>query len=201
MEISSHGKKHPLLAVISANSLVTIGLRHLLEDVMPSMTLETFSGIEQLREADPDRFFHYFVDISIFLSNRAFFVEHQRRTIVLTTSFEHSALLSGFHCICVAVPEKQLIRSLLMLQQQGHPHGRHLPPSAKNASVLSPREIEVLSLVAQGFINKEIADRLHISLSTVITHRKNVTEKLGIRTVSALTMYAVMNGYVEMDKI
>ena len=67
--------------------------------------------------------------------------------------------------------------------------------------MLSAREIEVLALVAQGFINKEIADKLNISLTTVITHRKNITEKLGLRSVSALTIYAVMNGYVELDKI
>ena len=190
-----------MLAIVSANSLSAIGLRHLLEDAMPVMAVETFNSVAQLRDAGPDRFFHYFVDISIFLSDRSFFLEHQHRTIVLTTSFEQNALLTGFHCICIAVPEDQLLRSLMMLHQKGHPNGHHLPPSVSNANVLSPREIEVLSLVAQGFINKEIADRLHISLSTVITHRKNIVEKLGIRTVSALTMYAVMNGYVEMDKI
>ena len=66
---------------------------------------------------------------------------------------------------------------------------------------MTMREIEVLSLVARGFINKEIADKLHISLTTVITHRKNITEKLGIKTVSGLTIYAVMRGYVEADSI
>ena len=66
---------------------------------------------------------------------------------------------------------------------------------------LSVREIEVLCLVARGFINKEIAERLHISLTTVISHRKNITEKLGIKSVSGLTIYAVMHGYVEADQI
>ena len=66
---------------------------------------------------------------------------------------------------------------------------------------LSMREIEVLSLVARGFINKEIADKLNISLTTVITHRKNIIEKLGIKSVSGLTIYAVMRGYVEADSI
>ena len=71
----------------------------------------------------------------------------------------------------------------------------------KNKKRLTPREVEVLSLVAQGLINKEIADRLHISLATVITHRKNIVEKLGVRSVPALTMYAVINGYVDVHKI
>ena len=61
--------------------------------------------------------------------------------------------------------------------------------------------MEVITLIAKGLINKEIADKLHISLTTVISHRKNITEKLGIKSVSGLTIYAVMHGYIEVDEI
>ena len=61
---------------------------------------------------------------------------------------------------------------------------------------LSEREIDVLKLIIKGKINKEIADELFISLNTVLTHRKNITSKLGIKTVSGLTFYAMMNGYI-----
>ena len=53
----------------------------------------------------------------------------------------------------------------------------------------------------QGFINKEVADQLNIGMTTVITHRKNIMEKLGMKSVSALTIYAVMHGYVDINKI
>ena len=66
---------------------------------------------------------------------------------------------------------------------------------------MSDREIEVLSLIAQGLINKEIASLLNISLTTVISHRKNIMDKLGMKSVSALTIYAVMHGYVDINKI
>ena len=49
--------------------------------------------------------------------------------------------------------------------------------------------------------NKEIADKLTITLNTVISHRKNIMDKLGMKSVSALTIYAVMHGYVDINKI
>ena len=66
---------------------------------------------------------------------------------------------------------------------------------------LSDREAEVMVLIVKGYINKEIADRLNISLATVITHRKNIMTKLGLRSVSALTIYAVMHGYIDIDQV
>ena len=59
----------------------------------------------------------------------------------------------------------------------------------------------MLSLIVQGFINKEIADQLNIGLTTVISHRKNIMDKLGLKSVSALTIYAVMHGYVDINNI
>ena len=75
------------------------------------------------------------------------------------------------------------------------------PPATDAEHELSAREIEVLRLVTKGLINKEIADKLHISLTTVISHRKNITEKLGIKSVSGLAIYAVMHGYIDADRI
>jgi DNA-binding NarL/FixJ family response regulator len=66
---------------------------------------------------------------------------------------------------------------------------------------LSQREREVLQLVACGFINKEIADKLYISLHTVISHRKNITRKLQIKTVAGLTIYALLNGLISSKNI
>ncbi|MDE6857635.1 MAG: LuxR C-terminal-related transcriptional regulator [Alistipes sp.] len=72
-------------------------------------------------------------------------------------------------------------------------------PEPAAAQSLTPREREVLVLVTQGLMNKEIADRLNIGLTTVISHRRNISEKLGIKSVSGLTIYAVMHGYVDIN--
>lgn len=66
---------------------------------------------------------------------------------------------------------------------------------------LSQRELDVLRLVALGLLNKEIADKLNISLNTVLSHRKNITAKLGIKTVSGLIFYCISNGYISADEI
>jgi DNA-binding CsgD family transcriptional regulator len=58
---------------------------------------------------------------------------------------------------------------------------------------ISDREKEVLRLVAAGLTNKEIGEKLFISAHTVITHRKNISAKLGIKTIAGLTMYALIN--------
>lgn len=71
----------------------------------------------------------------------------------------------------------------------------------RKAQDLSQRELDVLKLVAKGFINKEIADRLNISLNTVLSHRKNITSKLGIKTVSGLIFYCISHGYLMADEI
>ena len=73
--------------------------------------------------------------------------------------------------------------------------------SSDNNKELSTRETDVLQLIVKGSTNKEIADKLNISLNTVLSHRKNITTKLGIKTVSGLTFYAIMNGIISGDDI
>ena len=65
-----------------------------------------------------------------------------------------------------------------------------------NDHKLSGREVEILQHVASGLTNQEIADTLFLSVHTVTTHRKNITKKLGIKSVSGLTVYALMNKLV-----
>jgi DNA-binding NarL/FixJ family response regulator len=64
---------------------------------------------------------------------------------------------------------------------------------------LSERETDVLKLLVTGNANKEIADKLNISTNTVITHRKNISQNTGIKSVSGLTIYAVVNNYISID--
>jgi DNA-binding NarL/FixJ family response regulator len=193
----------PKIAIIDANTLATLGLKQMLQNVMPIMTVDTYGSFTELEANHPEQYFHYFVSMNVVLENKPFFLAQRKKTIVLTLSLDTMSQLSEFHSLCINVPESELVRSLLMLEQHAHGHGQNLPPMPKALlqKILSDREIEVMSLIVQGFINKEIADKLNIGLSTVITHRKNIMDKLGLKSVSALTIYAVTHGYVDINNI
>jgi DNA-binding NarL/FixJ family response regulator len=199
--MNKEGRPH--IAIIDPNTLAVLGLKQLLQNVMPIATIDTYGSMAELMANNPEQYIHYFVSMNIVLENKAFFDEHKRKTIVLTLSLDPMSQLADFHCLCINVPEKELVRAILMLQQHAHGQGEHMPPMPEilKRKILSDREIEVMSLIVQGLINKEIADKLNIGLATVITHRKNIMDKLGMKSVSALTIYAVMHGYVDINKI
>ena len=194
----------PRIAIVDSNTLACIGMKTLLQNVMEGMEVDTFGTFAELTANHPEEYFHYFVSMSIVLQHREFFLENIRKTIVMTPSSDPESNPDKFHCLCVSVSEKELIKSLLVLEQHAHAHGKSLPMpqmSQTSQKVLSDREIEVLTLIVKGYINKEIADRLNVSLSTIITHRRNITEKLDRKSVGALTIYAVMHGYVDISEL
>ena len=76
-----------------------------------------------------------------------------------------------------------------------------MPAGRQESSTLSKREEAVVRCIALGMTNKEIAEHLFISTHTVIAHRKNITRKLAIKTVSGLTVYAILNKLVKFEEI
>lgn len=71
----------------------------------------------------------------------------------------------------------------------------------QNAESLSDREKDVVVALVQGMANKEIADHLCISINTVITHRRNIARKLDIHSPAGLTIYAIVNGLVDISSV
>lgn len=92
---------------------------------------------------------------------------------------------------------EQIIQSLHKLQEKS----RQSEQEREEDDNLSPREIEVLTCLVNGMLNKEIADQLHISVHTVVRHRKNITLKTGIRSQSGLTIYAISKKIVSIEDI
>ena len=198
-----------MIAIIDSNTFSCLGLANLVQELIPQAPIRTFRSFKELVMDTPDLYVHYFVAAGIFFEHTAFFLERKQKTIVLTYS-DNQPQLAAMHTLNVCQDEPHLAKSILQMHHHGHCEGSPKRPGYPTPSLTEPfsnehelsmREIEVLTCIARGYINKEIADKLHISLTTVITHRKNITEKLGIKSVAGLTIYAVMHGYVEADTI
>ena len=190
----------PEIAIIDPNTLSCMGLESLLEEIIPMATIRVFHSFGELVDDTPDMYAHYFVSAQIYFEHTAFFRERRPRAIVLAGG-ENLPQLSGVPTLNIYQNEKDLVKSILRMHEHGHHGGKHTQGEIVETHELSAREIEVLKLITNGLINKEIAERLNIGLTTVISHRKNITEKLGIKSVAGLTIYAVMNGYIEADSI
>lgn len=100
------------------------------------------------------------------------------------------------------VPAVEKLEEQLKRQEA---HNMVIPPnnplSEETPIVLSEREKEIISCVARGMANKEIAEALCLSVNTVTTHRRNITKKLQIHTSNGLTIYAIVNKLVELQDI
>lgn len=202
----------PAIAVLIPDTLAGIGLSEIVRRMMPGIGVTLFSDFAELEQcAGADCFFHYFVTSQILLSHATYFLQRQRKTIVLVHGDEWRMLPRGFHYLNVLQSEKELVRNILSLAQQSHGSHHHAAEvirqaqedssCAENVPRLTARECDVLQGIVKGLINKEIAEQLGVSVATVITHRKNLTEKLGTRSVSALTIYAVTHGFIRSDEI
>ena len=177
----------PEIAIADSNTLSCMGLQSLLEEIIPMAVIRVFSSFEELMDDTPDMYAHYFVSAQIYFEHTAFFLPRKPKTIVLANG-DNQPQLAGIPTLNIYQDEKTLIKNILQLHQfghkgghshshpHGHPHGATAHPCgnphADSEHDLSPREIEVLVLITKGLINKEIADKLNISLTTVISHRK-----------------------------
>ena len=182
------------IIIVSSDFLQAYGLKTLLEEYFSSKNVEVLNEASLL-EDHPLNCYVFFVQADIFVAfidklngirNKLIVISNSSVSTsesisILRTSLEQTALLD-------------LLNSLLeeKLHQQKAQNGK---------STLSDREQEVLTLIAKGEMNKTIADKLHISLNTVLTHRKNITAKLSIKTVSGLTVYAILNGLISADDV
>ena len=117
------------------------------------------------------------------------------KLIALVYAYFDEQLLSLFdEVIYINDEEEKIFNKLEKLIESGNPAAED-----EEGAAISQRELDVVRLVALGKSNREIAEELFISIHTVISHRKNITSKLGIKSVSGLTIYAVINKLIGTD--
>lgn len=185
------------IAVVNPDTAAAIGIRTLIERVFPDAVVRCFSDFGSLVDDTPDMYSFYFITSQFYVLYNKFFLPRKDRVVVLTNGQSSSVFPVYDRVLDVYSSESKMEETLRRIFYSNKSNIE----SVAELNDLSSREIEVLVLVAKGLINKEIADKLNISLTTVISHRKNITEKLGIKSVSGLTIYAVMNGFISPDSI
>lgn len=185
------------IAIILPDTLQCIGLQSLLTDYFPPVEVCCFPSFHALTTSPNDSFDYYFTNAEIWVLNMDFFLPRRSKIMVLVKETASEGGITGINHLTISSSQETIIEQLERLFA-----GENSPvATGENGKDLSSRETDVLQLIVKGITNKEIADKLNISLNTVLSHRKNITAKLGIKTVSGLTFYAIMNGIISGDEI
>lgn len=176
------------IAIVTPCVAAAIGLRHILQSYFDTEA-EVFGNARSLLAARPERFDAYFVTPEACIAAIDLLMPRKAKVALLLDG--NTAANNLFASIDISSTEEELIDAIDTCIEK---IGKTVAPAPGE---LTPRETDVLRCIARGMINKEIADSLNISINTVLTHRKNITAKLGIKTVSGLSLYAMMNGLIE----
>ncbi|MDD2358679.1 MAG: helix-turn-helix transcriptional regulator, partial [Thiovulaceae bacterium] len=114
------------------------------------------------------------------------------------------AVIFSLHSLEADLTQHERLRTLLLetlVKEIPNRKGLSEIKKKRNPGELTTRENDVLKLVVKGRLNKEIASELSISFNTVLTHRKNMISKLGIKSVPGLTLFAYISGLVSSQEI
>lgn len=189
------------VVVVEPSRLIAEGLRV----VLSQSEFEVVALVGDVRQL-LERFSSYEADIVVMGSQvvcgqkqglRYTYAELQRVALVMlsTTVCDEEYVRQMDGVINIYDEAEQIVRKLqsAVEQSQTNPYS--------DSHELSERERDVLVLVAKGFANKEIADSLNISIHTVISHRKNIAHKTGIKSVAGLTVYALLNNLLDPNDV
>ncbi len=202
------------VAIVDSNVLTGMGLQRIIEDLMPMADIRIFTSFEALVACTDSRFVHFFVASRIYFEHAQFFRDNKVRSIVLVNG---DMKINGVMTLNVCQPENMLVKSILGMYSMGHGPGHpgptvghpgmaahtagHKNGDESTETLLSSREIEVAVLLSKGLISKEIADKLNISTTTVITHRTHIMDKLDAHSLADVIIYCVMNGFVDVGEL
>jgi len=197
------GKRKKIILIIPS-TVIARGLESILEDsgefsVAIKLNNMARGGDAQLKNFDADALI---VDPSIFAYGE---IEQGRQVLadccgtpviaIQTVLFDEDALKSYDGVINIGDQPVEIIHKL---REAIHSESES---QKTEDNQLSSREKEILVCVAKGMQNKEIADCFNISTYTVISHRKNISRKTGIRSVAGLTIYALLNNLLDINSI
>lgn len=190
------------VVVIEPSPIIISGIKHLIENSKDFLYIGSIADMEFLiQRLTPLRPEIIIINPSIIdfhkrSSVHSLFQNFSDASIVaLCYNFIDSNILKQFDGIIEINDEKLKIENTLI-----NSVNKNKNSDTPDSSELSDREKEILISIAKGFQNKEIADIHNISIHTVISHRKNITRKTGIKSVSGLTIYALLNNLINQNE-
>ena len=179
------------LLIAEPSELIIEGLRSILDGQIRFKLLEPEMRADHLEErllgAHPDILLLNPTLVENVSSLRG---EHPMAIVALVYQYvERDALKQYDAVVDIRDSRAQIIETLAQASPGAADTGRNYE--------LTKRETAVLVQLAQGKTNKEIADALSVSVHTIISHRKNITHKTGIKSVAGLTVYAMLNNLID----
>ena len=186
------------IILIEPSEIVAAGIASIIAKQPEFSLVQTLSNPDYYNAANSD------IDIIIInpavidynerLDIRASLSSTTAALVALThSSYEEKVLRQYDECIGIYDNAARIIQKLKSAVEENAQN----PKSDLNE--LSARERDILTAVAKGLTNKEIADEFNISIYTVISHRRNISQKLGINSIPGLTVYAIMNKLIDIS--
>ncbi len=188
--------------ICETSEIIAIGLAEIIDSMAQFDVVSRIDNPEQLceRAIASDANLLIINPALLGFQNRDFLVQLGKElpnatfVALVTTSLDHT-MLTPYHGVIEINDTRSKVISKMNEFAQGE-SSRSLDDVE-----LSKRETDVLVAVAKGMMNKEIADLMNISIHTVISHRKNITRKTGIKSVSGLTVYALLNNLIDEKEL
>ena len=185
------------IAIIEPSHIIFEGISNVLMKFKKDFYLYRYNDLEELKHSTSKENFNVaIINPSVIQNRLADFVKLKNNCqgifwLALVYSFFDDEVLQKYDdTLSVNASPGQIYNKI----------GQYNPASDKvQQEDLSDREIEVLVQMVKGLANKEIADKLNISIHTVISHRKNITDKTGIKSLSGLTIYAITKKIIPLD--
>lgn len=182
--------------IISSSVIVNEGLKTIIQQLTANNIIEDFLDWNEFLDNFDKKIPNQTIFVEIIslpekdrLNSLKYIVNNNVTVILIYSKNNEVENFDDFVSIPINISKEKLtakLKELVLTGEQNKP----------NDNVLSERETTILKEVALGLTNKEISDKLYISMHTVITHRKNITAKLGIKTISGLTVYALINNII-----
>ena len=193
--------KRQRILLIEPSEIVAAGMEAIIKKSSEFRLASTLPNLSYYKNR-PDAFDIVIINPAVIDYNERFDIrsifsseEHETAVVALTyTSYDENVLRQYDECIGIYDSAARIFQKLNNALKERK-------ESKSELYELSTRERDILVAVAKGKTNKEIADEFNISIYTVISHRRNISRKLGINSISGLTVYAIMNKLIDISSI